>query len=421
MNNTILLINPNRYRTPPVIPVGLEYIGWALDRAGWNVRMLDLCFVENPVEATIRALEETRPLFIGITIRNIDSALFHNNIFFLPEIKTIIETVKNVGIPVVLGGVGFSATPEQMLKETSADFGVAGPGETAIVRLAEQIKTGGRPPKITDGWKTGIDTGFSPERPFHLDYKPYIENGGIVGFATQYGCTDNCPYCIEACTPSHFRNPAAVIRELSFLRSKGFDNFHLCDSEFNLDLDFAESFSVKLADAGLNISWAVYMKPVPWSEKLFKELKRSGANVITLSVDSFALSSQNPRYIFKDLESIIRICRDLEIKLAVDLLTGYPDEPVESTAAAFEFFKAHRPDTVGVNAFFRVYPGTELESTISNRPDWKQKLTRIEYGSSLDPVFYNHIPLEKLKELAGGDPLFKIEGFERTTNYERLS
>ena len=36
------------------------------------------------------------------------------------------------------------------------------------------------------------------------------------------------------------------------------------------------------------------------------------------------------------------------------------------------------------------------------------------------PVFYNSITMDMLKELIGDDPLFKIEGFERTSNYERL-
>ncbi len=34
--------------------------------------------------------------------------------------------------------------------------------------------------------------------------------------------------------------------------------------------------------------------------------------------------------------------------------------------------------------------------------------------------FYNLIPVDTIKELVGDDPLYKIEGFERTSNYERL-
>jgi tryptophan 2-C-methyltransferase len=421
MNNTILLINPNRYRTPPVIPVGLEYVGASTARAGYDVRILDLCFEEKPVEAALEEVERLRPLLVGLTIRNLDSALFHNNVYFLPEIKTLIGCIRGKGVPVALGGISFTGMSARILDETTADYGIIGPGERAFPRLAAEIKQGGRPPRLTDGWKAGIDPDFVPRRPFGIAYAPYMENGGIIGFATQYGCNENCAYCIEAGRKPIFRNPDAVIEEIATLSGQGFENFHLCDSEFNLDLNFSETFASKLADAALPINWAIYMKPVPWSEKLFLELKRSGANVITLSVDSFVLSSEKPGYTFENLKTIIGICRDLGIRLAIDLLTGYPDEPIESTVATFEFFKSHRPDTVGVNAYFRVYPGTKFDSIISNRKELNVKLIRLNRESALGPVFYNHVPIEKLKELAGGDPLFKIEGFERTTNYERLS
>ena len=36
------------------------------------------------------------------------------------------------------------------------------------------------------------------------------------------------------------------------------------------------------------------------------------------------------------------------------------------------------------------------------------------------PVFFSSISVDALKEIAGDDPIFRIEGFERSTNYERL-
>ncbi|MFA6451757.1 MAG: cobalamin-dependent protein [bacterium] len=421
MNKRILLINPNRYAEPPVIPVGLEYVGSYLEQAGFDVRMLDLCFADEPEAAVRRAARECGPALIGITIRNIDSALFNNNIFFLPGIKKIIDAAKESGAPVALGGVGYTSAPEIILKETGADYGVAGPGELAFAQLAGDI-CGGRTPKsgVISGWDAGIDPDFTPERPFGIDYAKYIEKGGIAGFATQYGCCERCDYCIEAATPVSHRNPAAVISELAALTRMGFSDFHLCDSEYNLDLSFSERFAAALADATLPLKWSLYIKPVPWSEKMFSELKLSGATAITMSVDSFALSGELPRYGFDDLAAITGICRRLGIKLAVDLLTGRPGEPLDSTAAAIDFFKTNRPDAVGVNAYFRVYPGTGFQQTIGRIAADSLIHTASGCGSALEPVFYNHLSIESLKDIIGGDELFKIEGFERSSNYERL-
>ncbi len=38
----------------------------------------------------------------------------------------------------------------------------------------------------------------------------------------------------------------------------------------------------------------------------------------------------------------------------------------------------------------------------------------------LRPVFFNRLPVEQLRELIGADPLFRAEGFQRSTNYQRL-
>jgi hypothetical protein len=38
----------------------------------------------------------------------------------------------------------------------------------------------------------------------------------------------------------------------------------------------------------------------------------------------------------------------------------------------------------------------------------------------IKPLFYNHLDTERLGELIGGDPLFRIEGLEKVVNYVRI-
>jgi len=421
MTDTILLINPNTRREPPVIPLGLEIVGSALERAGHNVEMLDLCFESDPVGTAAETARRVRPLFAGITVRNVDSAIFDNNEYFIPGIAEIVQTLKNEGTAIVLGGAGFSAMPELVLKETGADFGIFGPAEKAIVDFAAAMMSGAAPPeKIIDGFRAGIDPAFVPERPFKIDYRKYVANRGIIGFNTQYGCSGRCEYCIEAGTKVIHREPAAVVREIMGLRELGFRDFHLCDCEFNLNLDFSERFAGELAAAEPDISWVAYMKPAPFSDRLFSLLKKSGVIAITLSVDSVAPDSPDSAYSFDDVARFIRLCRENEIKLAVDLLTGLPGEPLESTVKTLDFFRKHRPDTVGASCHVRVYPGTKTHSALAGRDDMAQFMTRPLDNSRLDSVFYNHLPTRRLKEMTADDPLFKIEGFENSSNYERL-
>ena len=53
----LLLINPNRYHNPPVMPIGLEYLSGAVTAAGHDVEVLDLCFSDKPMDELSKALQ----------------------------------------------------------------------------------------------------------------------------------------------------------------------------------------------------------------------------------------------------------------------------------------------------------------------------------------------------------------------------
>jgi len=119
-----------------------------------------------------------------------------------------------------------------------------------------------------------------------IEYNRYIEKDGIIGFSTHVGCSNKCPYCIEANKPVYFRKIANVIKEIKFLIEQGYSHFHLCDSEFNENLDYSKKFCKAIIENSLDLKWTLYMKPYPYDEKLFKLLSESNAYLITLSVDS---------------------------------------------------------------------------------------------------------------------------------------
>ena len=71
----ILLINSNQLKEPyPVIPIGLCYLASFIESKGYNVDVLDLCFVKDCERAIEKAINEFKPSLIGITIRNIDTS-----------------------------------------------------------------------------------------------------------------------------------------------------------------------------------------------------------------------------------------------------------------------------------------------------------------------------------------------------------
>ena len=90
----VLLVNPNRYHAPPVPPLGLEHVAAALQGAGHDVGLLDLCFDADPV-AVLEQRLASRPVdVVGFTIRNLDTALHPGTLCFLDAIKQLVAVPK---------------------------------------------------------------------------------------------------------------------------------------------------------------------------------------------------------------------------------------------------------------------------------------------------------------------------------------
>src|SRR5512137_8875 len=195
----VLLINPNRYKEPPVPPLGLEYLADALLRADCRVETLDLCFSPDPMGDIEETIGFFRPDVVGVTVRNVDSALFQNNEFFLPEIRWFIDKINTLtASPVIIGGAGLLADPQGITDYLGADIAVVGPGERTLPLLIEDahfLKGSGRIVRGVLPWS------FCPSRAKAIDYAAYAARSGIPGFETHKGCTSRCAYCIEAETP----------------------------------------------------------------------------------------------------------------------------------------------------------------------------------------------------------------------------
>jgi len=421
MASRILLINPNTYRTPPVLPVGLEYLMSALKKHNHQYDILDFTFNEKPLEKLQDKLENKTYDIIGFSIRNIDSCLYFNNEFFLNKFKKMIESVKNYNIPVVLGGSGFSASPDEILDYFKTDFGITGPGEKAFPYFLKLWESNRLDKKIISGWDYGLDDELEILRAEEIKYNLYIENEGIVGFSTHAGCSNSCPYCIEANKRVYYRKTENIVKEIESLTSKGYHNFHLCDSEFNENLDFSKEFCGAVIENSPKFKWTLYMKPYPYDEELFRLLSKSNASLITLSVDSDENIQSENRYSYDDLEKIIKYCKKYGIELAVDLLTGYPNESIESTRKVIRFFKKNRVKTVGINFYYRLIRNTKITHLIEENPVMQKQLTRPyeKNENYLTPIFYSQYKKEDIEKLISDDNLFKIPGITPGVNYQQ--
>lgn len=412
----VLLINPNDLLRPPVPPIGLEYVAAAVRSQGHDVQVLDLCFSDDPFDDLSGAVTRFQPQAAGLTVRNIDSVLFSGNEFYLDRIREMVAILRDrFRVPVFSGGAALRADPEGVVSYLGADCGVVGPSSGAVVDCLRwmQDHPGGKRifPSVLHQFSTcGRDIDC-------IDYPRYLRNSGVAGFLTHSGCSSSCVYCIEANSPVSFREPDEVIAEIRRFIEKGIDTFHLCDSEFNEDLEYSLAFLDLLIRSGLRIRWSLYLKPAEHNRKLFRLMAAAGVTLITLSVDSF---NKCPVY-WTDTEKIIFSARAEGIRIAVDFITGFPYEDADSLSWSLDFFRRLQPDTVNVNTYLRLYRTLKITDIIAVDPSLHKDLIGWSDRENLvRPVFYNRIPQETVRNMIQGDGLFRIDVSGEGVNYTRF-
>ncbi len=408
----VVLINANEMR-PPVAPIALDYIGAALQGAGFAVHLVDLTFAGDAAAAIAEGLGEGDPLAVGITCRNTEDCYWPSSAWFVPRLAEVVDMVRRQSeAPVILGGCGFSLFPAQIMDHCGVDLGVVGDGEAALVELAGRLRED-RDYRGVPGlaWRDGsgrvvvndpvYGTVLSvPATRSVIDNARYLREGGMGGIETKRGCPGQCIYCADPLGKggrSRCRAPGEVADEITALLDHGVDVYHLCDSEFNLPPDHARAVCEEIIRRGLGerISWYCYAAVSPFSDELAGLMRRAGCVGINFGADSGVdrmLMALGRGYGSRAIRDTVRSCRQAGITVMLDLLLGAPGEDEESVRASIEFVKAVDPDRAGAAVGVRVYPGTRLAKIVLQQGplDRNPSLRGCREGNDdlFRPVFY---------------------------------
>lgn len=398
----VLLINPNRFR-PHVSPVGLEYVANSLLRENIAFDLIDLNFEDESV--IFRKLLEENIDVVGITVRNVDSGVLVNPVLFQPGIKRLVERIKNTAdCKVVLGGVGFSILPREMLEYSGADFGVIGYGEEALPKLVRALREGGDLKKIDNlicrdkgeyrinPLSTGNYENLPARRRNIVRNRSYYRVFGLGNIEPMRGCPNRCRYC---CEPNVVGGKivthkiSAVIEEIKELKSMGIEHLYFCDSEFNLcPEEYLFDFSEKLIRSQVDVTWTASMYPLPKtvSKKLLNLMFNAGCREALLCADSGSddiLKGMGKQHTAEDSVTFAELLRKEGIRPTPSYLVGWPGESLTTLKATFAHIKRSRFEQVVFEAGVRIYPNTEL-ARIAMAEGIINENTNL-----LDPAFYN--------------------------------
>jgi radical SAM superfamily enzyme YgiQ (UPF0313 family) len=400
----ILLVSPNVEHLPdPVFPLGVAYVAAALEQAGFACHCLDLCFSDDPQAELAAALGRLRPDLTALSLRNVDNVSFPHSVSYLPFYQDMMATIRRHSqAPVVLGGSGFTLLPDELLNYLRADYGIAGEGERALVRLVQHLA--GQPsldsedlPLMRSGRFpiTDLDRLPFPLRsPF--DGTRYLRSGGMGNLQTKRGCPFNCIYCtyplIEGRTV-RMRSPESICNEIEMLKSQGVGTLFITDNEFNFPLDHALAVCQEIIRRKIVIKWSAYANPAYVSTELIAMLQAAGCTSLEFGTDAGCepmLRSMGKGFDVDQIRTAGRLCRQAGMPFCHSLLLGGPGETMATVCETLDTISAQSPTAVICMVGIRIFPRTRLAAIAKSEgrlcPD----------HDFLKPVFYLSNPIQDL-------------------------
>lgn len=377
----VLLVSANteRMNIPP-LPLGLACVAAASQRAGHDVRLLNLMFEGDTESALKDSIAEFRPEVIGISVRNIDDQNMDSPKFLLAPVRQVVATCRESSdAPIVVGGAGYSIFPESALRYLGADVGIRGEGETVfpvvLERVARRAPLTGLPGLYLPG-KPPTDRSFAG----NLDDLPLPEPGlwiPSVPARTEFwvpvqsrrGCPMDCSFCSTSSIegrPIRRRSPRRIADWLEQLAASGFHNFHFVDNTFNVPPAYAKELCRQILERGLQINLWCIVYPKWIDSELVRLMARAGCREISLGFESGSirmLGSFHKRFTTEEVSEVSKMFRDAGIFRRGFLMLGGPGETRETVEESLRFADSLNLDALNITVGVRIYPETPLAAT----------------------------------------------------------
>ncbi|MBN1288458.1 MAG: radical SAM protein [Actinobacteria bacterium] len=404
----VLLINENRCRESIVpYPLGLAYISSAVKEAGHEAAGLDLMLSENIERDIVGAVHGFEPDLIGLSIRNIDNQDSRNTMFYVEDVKIIVDLLrKHTNAPVIPGGAGFSIFPLECLEYLGLEFGVAGEGEKPFTELLACVNAGKSPQNLpgvaffrngrgrvnTPIASTGFTASSWPDRntfnPSDYNWSPG-KNNFASNLQSRRGCPMHCIYCSTGLVGgriSRRRDTESVARELESLEFEhGMGAVWFADDLFNHPPDYTRALCEAIKQMNLSIKWTCTYNPAAYEPGQFELMREAGCFAASIGNESGSEDILNALKKGFGREMIVRSIEEAKsagIRVTCFLLLGGPGETKNTVDESVELLDKLSPDIVAVTPGIRIYRGCELEN-IAIREGV------IKPGQNLlEPVFY---------------------------------
>jgi len=274
MKKVILVIPPQEKFTKDYLPsIGIGYLASSLEKAGYEVKIIDSHIEGFNEEETVATVLEEDPDAVGMTCNS------HNRFHAISVCRGIKEKSDN-SVLVCVGGCHFSPIAEQTLKDVpEIDVVVRQEGEETFIELLnhyfqkkplEEVlgitfrKDGKVISNPSRSFISNLDDLPSPA--WHLfkleKYNARLEGEDrtrSIGVMSSRGCPNACSFCVNSAFWQRMfrkRSPKKFVDEVEFLyRNYGYRGFDFWDDTITIDKNHINEICKEIIRRKLNTIW----------------------------------------------------------------------------------------------------------------------------------------------------------------------
>ena len=358
-------------------PLGLAYIAAVLEKAGYEIRIVDAKVESLSLDEILSRVADFKPRIVGIGSSTPD---FCAAVALAKQIKSSGDYIT------LIGGVHVSALPEETMKNECFDYGILGEGEQTVVELANAIyqnKTSEIPDIKGIIFRDGSRIICTPARPYieNLDTLPFparhllpsldkythlsYKHLPLATIITSRGCPYQCIFCDRAVFGNKVRTRSVgnILDEIEMLvEDYGVREVDIVDDLFTLNPHRVTEFCQQLISRKLKISWVCSGRINNADLEMFKLMKKAGCWLIGFGIESGnqdILDRVNKNITLKNVSKALEWAKKANIQTLAAFILGLPGED-ESSISNTLIFANRLPLDRAIFFIAQAYPGSEL-------------------------------------------------------------
>ena len=349
---------------------GATYISTVLHNAGYPVRIVDVRYVLDPLDAAFKEVLEGTDV-LGV-------CTYEDNFPFCQELMRLVRSARP-DVPIICGGSLVTSVPHVFMEETPCDVAVISEGEITILEVMESLVAGRWAqdlPSIRGIWYRQPNGQVRSTLPrgqmMDLDALPRMrldlwpQSKSPMGLQPQIiasysrGCKMDCSFCYRTTPQERAKSPEKMDADLTWLKEQY--GIEFC---FFVDLTFSShrGQTLDICDViqGHDLRWTCLTRCSDMDEERARAMEQAGADIILYGVESLAPDVLREACKGNTENLTVRAMHttfDAGVRFGARLIVGLPSEGQQTLGHMAEFAESY--NHVTRVKYLSAMPGTTI-------------------------------------------------------------